>query len=294
VLLAVCILLTAGIYRRRNKNNVEMPDVLGMTVEQAAAELAQAGIQAGFVSAYSEQYAEGRIMLQSVAGGETLRIDSSVTLTVSLGSQWYFLEDYTGWNAPEAYEDAVQAGAKQVEQVYVESDLPVGCIVYVDQPSGWTSRDTVVTFSVSGQIVAVPDLTGMTVGGVQAVLEAEGLILGNVSESDNPDAPSGSVIYQSVAPSTRVLVGTSVDITVCRSQVIWYAPPSALTLMVPLNNLNVVIDLVTPSGQSVEAFAEILPSGTHRVEMHSQEMGIHKVYIYMDDVLMESLQLNFE
>ena len=293
-LLAGCMLLVSSLYMRRDKNNVIMPGLLGMTPEQAVAELAEIGIQAMLVSNYSEHYPEGQVMLQSVAEGQQLHREGRVTLTISLGSQWYQLEDYIGWDAQQAAEAAIAAGAKQVVQEFVQSDLPAGCVVSVDQPSGRTSRDTVIVFRVSGQMVAVPKLSGMTLGGAQAVLEAEGLALGSVTEEDSPDAQSGTVISQGIAPNMQVMVGTEVDLVLCKPQQLWYAPSSALSLVVPLNGLNVVIDMVTPSGQSIELFSETLAAGTHSVEMHSQETGIHKVYIYMDNVLMESMQLNFE
>ena len=294
LLLLICILLVGGLYLRNSNNHVNMPNLLGRTQQQALDQLANINIRATLVSAYSEEYAEGEIMLQSVAEGESMRKDSSVTLTVSLGSQWYYLEDYTGWNVQEAEQAARAAGAKNIEIAYVQSDLPVNCIISVNQSAGWTSRDALLSFNVSGQTVKVPSLSGMTLGGARAVLEAEGLVIGAITEGDSEDATAGSVIDQSIAPYTQVLAGTQVDITVCGAQEMWYAPSSALSLMVPLNDLNVVIELITPSGQSVNAFSETLAAGTHRIEMRSAEAGIHKVYIYMNDVLMESLQLNFE
>ena len=141
--------------------------------------------------------------------------------------------------------------------------------------------------------MSVPSLSGLTLEGAQAVIEAEGLVLGTVSEGDSADARSGAVIAQSIAPYTQVLTGTAVDLTICRAQEKKYAPDAELTLVVPLNNLRVTINLVAPSGVSLEVYREVLPKGTHAIGLSSSESGVHQIYIYMDDVLYESMQLDF-
>ena len=115
-----------------------------------------------------------------------------------------------------------------------------------------------------------------------------------MSEGESADAQSGTVIAQSIAPYTRVLVDTTVDLTICREQTLVYGPVVPLTVVVPLDRLDVRVEMVAPSGQRSEAYAKILDMGTHSVELRSSEAGTHSVYIYLDDVLFETLQLDFE
>ena len=84
------------------------------------------------------------------------------------------------------------------------------------------------------------------------------------------------------------------DLTVCQEQEASFSPDTALTLVVPLNNLSVRIELTSPSGATVEAFNDVLSAGTHQVSLSSEERGEHEVDIYMGDVLFESLRLDFE
>jgi len=170
----------------------------------------------------------------------------------------------------------------------------VGTVISQDIQPGWASRDAAVTLKISGRSVSVPLLSGLTLDGARAVIEAEGLKMGNISEGESADAKSGTIIAQSIAPYTQVLVGTAVDFTVCRPQEIRYAPDTELTLVVPLDRLLVRIDLVTPSGQALEAYNNTLDAGTHRVHLNSTQQGLHAVYIYLDNILYESLQLDFE
>lgn len=286
--------MIAGAYLRQRRETTPMPQLLGMEEELAVLTLQQVGISATIVNAYSEEYSQGVVMLQSKNVGDSIRKNSSVTLTVSLGSQWYYLEDMRGWNAAEALSALRSAGAVNVETVYVQSDQAVDSVVSLNLESGWTSKDALISVRISGQSVSVPAFSGMTLEGAQTVIEAEGLKLGNVSEGDSADAESGTVIAQSIAPYTKVLADTTVDLTICRERESRYAPASKLMLVVPLENLRVTIHITTPSGQDIEAYSDMLPAGTHMVELNSSEAGLHGVYVYMDDVLMETMQLNFE
>ena len=290
----VCALALAFVYFRSIRGTIPMPNVIGLPETIAVEAVESLGIEdVTVVNAYSEDFEEGVIMLQSREAGDLLRRDARITLTVSLGSQWFYLEDMTGWKSEEAIALLQKAGAMNVQVDYDQSDLPVGTVICVDQPSGWTSRDAQLTVKISGQSVSMPSLSGLSLEGAQAVIEAEGLVLGNVSEGDSADARSGSVIAQSIAPYTQVLTGTAVDLTLCREQETRYAPDTALTLVVPLNNLQVRIELGMPSGQTAEVYRGALAAGTHQVSLTSAEAGVHVVNIYLDGVLSERLLLDF-
>lgn len=291
----ICALAAAGYFLERSRGSIAMPDLLGRSQAEAVETMAGLGVEdVSVVSAYSEEFESGEVMLQSRAPGDLLRREARVTLTVSMGSQWYELPSFEGWNSEDVIAFLEAAGARTVNLDYDQSDLPVGTVISQDQLPGRISRDTVVTVKVSGQSVSVPSLAGLTLEGAQAVIEAEGLILGDIGEGDSADAKSGTVIAQSIAPYTQVLTGTPVDLTVCRPQSMGYAPDMELTLVVPLNNLQVRVELTCPSGAKVEAFAGELEAGTHSIGLISAERGAHTVSVYMGGVLFESLQLDFE
>lgn len=281
-------------YLRMSRGTIPMPNLIGAPQAEAVEVVEALGIDVTVVNAYSEEIPSGSVMLQSRAAGELLRKDAQITLTVSLGSQWYVLPDMVGMDSEEAIAYLADAGVSTVNVSYTQSEMPMGTIIYQEPHSGHISRDVPILIKISGQSVAVPSLSGLTLEGARAVIEAEGLVLGNISEGDSADAKSGTVIAQSIAPYTQVLSGASVDLTICRPQEIRYAPDTALTLVIPLNNLKVRIDLVMPSGETVEGYKGVLAQGTHQVNLMSAQRGMHTVYIYLEDVLYESMQLDFE
>lgn len=293
-LVLACALALGGLHLRQRYAGVPMPELIGQQESTAVQTLESQDVRVTVVTAYSDQFAEGVVMLQSREAGETLRKKERVTLTVSLGSQWYYLESMVGWGAVEAETAVRESGANAVEIDYVQSELPVGMVVGMDLEPGWVSRDTTVTLKVSGQTVSMPSLSGLSFEGALAVIRAEGLKLGSVSEGESADALGGTVIAQSIAPYTQVLADTAVDLTICREQEEKYAPVSPLTLVIPLEEIEVRIELTAPSGQSFEAYCGRLSRGSHTVELESGEKGEHGVQIYLDGALFESLKLDFE
>lgn len=292
---AVVLALAAlGLLLHERYATVNMPYLIGEAEEDAVHAMTALGVDPTVVNAYSDDYPDGTVMLQSREAGEAIRKSAKITLTVSLGSQWYYLEDLTGWSEEDALSALNNAGVRTVEVAYVQSERPVGTVVSMNLSPGWASRDAAMVLKVSGQSVSVPSLSGLTLEGAQAVIEAEGLLLGTVSEGESADAKSGAVIAQSIAPYTQVLTGTAVDLTLCRAQEKKYAPDAELTLVVPLNKLQVTVNLVAPSGVSLEVYREVLEEGTHSISLTSSESGVHQLYIYMDDVLYESMQLEFD
>ena len=140
----------------------------------------------------------------------------------------------------------------------------------------------------------MPSLTGFTLQDAQALIEAEGLELGEVLEGSAADAPPNTVIEQSEPVGTELLAGARVDITVSQEREPQYYPASKLSVVVPLNGSSVQLMMIAPSGASEEVYHGILNAGTYRIALSSAESGVHTVNIYMDEVLMESQSVNFE
>ena len=67
-----------------------------------------------------------------------------------------------------------------------------------------------------------------------------------------------------------------------------------LTVQVPLENVLVEVRVIAPSGQTQEVLNERMSAGTHTVRLNSAEAGMHRIQIYIDGVLWESLELSFE
>ena len=146
----------------------------------------------------------------------------------------------------------------------------------------------------SGQSVLMPSLTGLPMESAEAILSAEGLMLGSVTEGYAADAKANAVIGQSVSPGAEVLVGTAVDLTVNPGAKPVYYPASKLSVVVPLNGSQVVLSVTTPSRDTQEISLGTLNAGTYRIALSSPEAGVHRVKVVIDGVNIETRDVDFE
>ena len=291
----VALIIGAGIwYFANTANTYVVPDLVGQEQLLAQDALEQLGGAAEIEYSYSEEYEEGIVISQSRRAGARVKQSVPVVLVVSRGTQWYYLEDCVGQPCEEAADALRAQGVESIDVLYVQSDAPVGTVVAVSPDPGRQAKDAPVMFTVSGQRIIMPSLIGFTLQDAQAVIEAEGLKLGAVTEGYAADALPNTVIEQSQAPNAELLAGDQVDITVNRQQEALYYPASKLSVVVPLNGSSVQLTMVAPSGDAREVYHGVLNAGTYRIALSSAESGQHTVNIYMDGVLMESQTVNFE
>jgi serine/threonine-protein kinase len=92
---AVTLVVSQGI------EQVQVPNVLGETREKATEELEGKGFVVTVKEEYSDEVAEGEVISQSIAGGESANAGSSVTITVSLGEEAVYYSFSMGFSAPE-------------------------------------------------------------------------------------------------------------------------------------------------------------------------------------------------
>jgi beta-lactam-binding protein with PASTA domain len=202
--------------------------------------------------------------------------------------------DYTGEQYDEAMRLLADAGVADVQIEYVMADALVGTVVTQSPGAGEVERKSAVTLSVSGETVLSPSLTGYTLDNARAYVESQGLRLGVISEAYSADAAAGTVIAQSVAPNSEILLGSAIDLTIAQSQEIMYYPESNFRVVVPLGNTRVVVRVITPSGIAFDAYDGTLGRGTHAIPLSSAETGEHTVEVYLDGTLLETMKLTFD
>jgi len=275
-------------------NTYSMPNLLGEEQLVAQDTLEQLSISPDISYVYSEDYEAGLVAGQSEKAGTRVDYSKSITLNVSLGTRWYELANLEGTTEDYALDALAAYNVEKVTVEYVQSEMPVGTVIDVNLEPGLQSRDAPVVVTVSGQKVLMPSLAGLTLEGANALIEAEGLVLGIVTEGYSADAKANTVIAQSVAAHAQIMVGTVVDVTINQPQTRLFFPEGRLSVVVPLQGTHVEIIMETPSGANVEGYTGVLNAGTHRIALSSSESGRHALHIYMDGVLMETQYIVFE
>ncbi len=218
---------------------VPVPDVVGMSQEDAEQAIIDAGLVVGEITGvYVADVPEGDVVSQDPAADETLPPDSPVNLVVSLGPP-ATVPDVVGMSeadAVQAIEDADLVA--QISIAYVH-DVDEGDVISQD-PAGGDTMDPGSTVQVvvsGGPPVTVPSFDNFydveqSPEDVQAALEAAGLtvvLVGGYSE----EIPEGSVIGIMPVSGSEVPPGSTVEVIVSQGP----PPPlpvSWLVLMIAL------------------------------------------------------------
>jgi beta-lactam-binding protein with PASTA domain/predicted Ser/Thr protein kinase len=196
--------------------DVEVPDLVGMNVNDAREELEDLGLDPDVEERLSQEPLN-TVFRQDPEAGEVVKEGDTVTLFVSGGARQTTVPDLTGLSQDDAEEELADAHLKvgditrepndEVEEDHVIRHDP-GPDEEVDRGS---EVDLVV--SSGAEAVSVPFVEGQTEDDAIADIEAAGLVADVVTEPSN-DVDEGVVISQDPAGGTEAEVGDHVTILV--------------------------------------------------------------------------------
>lgn len=203
----------------KKDEEVVVPNLLGMTYEQAKDELAKYGLNIedkGKVS--SDKYEEGDVANQEPLEGEKVDAGTTVGVVISNGRGSIDVPNVKGEKEDTAMNNLEAAGFKP-SKTYSYSDTVEEGYVISQTPDGGAQGkegDTItLTISQGGEPVTVVDVTNTYKSEEQAKLELAGLnVLVETKYSDT--IPAGIVMNQSILAGKQVERGTSITITVSK------------------------------------------------------------------------------
>lgn len=198
---------------------VQMPDVRGMNVEDARNSLTELGLNPQVEYQESDTYDEGVVISADVSVGASLEAGSTVTLTVSAGSEGVEVPGVTGKTFDEANSELIGLGFLVNKTESYSDTIEAGIVISQNPANGSKApRGSVITVTVSlgkeETKVRVPNLIGLSEeDGTFEAIEA-GLQIGSVSYVYNAEVQEGHICYQSYSHGSYVDPGTSLDIKV--------------------------------------------------------------------------------
>jgi len=122
---------------RPGPKEAKVPDVEGLTEQEARERLAKVGFQTEVRPRESSEEVTGKVLEQSVSGGKQAEKGSKVLLTVGEGPQVVRVPDLVGLNYPEAESKLEESGflIGGVEEATSDT-VPAGLIIKQDPPPG--------------------------------------------------------------------------------------------------------------------------------------------------------------
>ena len=219
--LALCwMILNDSSNLMNNKADITLGDYIGMTQDEAAAteQVVSGQISVTWEQEYNSNYAAGYIYKQSPVSGRTVREGQSVTLTVSLGTQYVTVPDLTNYVQTDAEQQLKALGVSVLVTQAVDTTVASGAVIRTDPAAGTqvAAGSTVILYISRPQVsttTKVPSLTGMSVNDARTLLVQNHLGLGSQSE-EYSDQPAGTVLSQSPAAGTTAKLNSRVNVVV--------------------------------------------------------------------------------
>ncbi len=239
---------------------LKMPNLEGYTFEDAE-NLLKLKSDDFTVILEKEDYSnkpKGTVIAQYPLADADVLMNATVKLTISAGPEPLFVPRVTGMNQEDATQQLQAKGFLVVPSYESSEEMANGQVIRTEPATGETIYEgDIITIVVSTgknpTYVAMINLVGKTVEEARAALEAEGLVLGEISRDYSDVFTEGYVMRQDVAVEDTVLSGTAVNVIVSRgAQVI--ATPTPVPTDVPVDNPDVTIaPEVTPDpGETTE------------------------------------------
>ena len=203
-----------------DEEEITMPDLLGMTEDEAKAALKELGLgyhKTGEAS--SDEYEEGQIIDQSVKSGETVEKNTTIDVTLSSGKGEIEIPSVVDQDEAAA-KSTLNAAGFQVNVTYeYNADVAQGKVISQSPEAAAMGKDgDTITILVSQGVesVKVPTLTGKTQEDASKSLSDAGLSLGNVTSEYSDSVAEGLIISQGTAAGSYADIGSSVSIVVSK------------------------------------------------------------------------------
>lgn len=244
-------------------NLVEVPAVIGRMKEDAITLLISAGLEPAVTYDEYPLVKENLVADQSVAPGQKVEKGSFVTITVSRSVYETTIPTVTGVPLSEAQEILSNAGLV-VSEIETQPSEAANMIVIQQVPDAGTNahKGDSVKLIVSGGIVVMPSLQGMTRDQAEQTIIAYGLTLAGVYEEVVSDpAQIGVVTSQAPAMYSEILPGAAVTFTIGKPSQTLYAATVDIDLSAMNDGATLTVDLLDSEGNRVTQYTEKVEQG---------------------------------
>ena len=206
-------------------DQVQVPDVTGLSVAEASAALKTEGLTLGTQTQQaSDTVPEGRVIDQSPESDTQVDQGRAVSVTVSSGVEETGVPSLVGLSLDQASQALRQAGLEVGATTSVASDQTRNTVLKVSPKEGETvPAGSSVDIRYASGSNKVPDVVGKDEATAQNQLEQAGFQVPTPAEQESADQSPGTVLSQTPSAGETSRLGSTVRITVA------VAPPETPT-----------------------------------------------------------------
>ncbi|MBA4701276.1 MAG: Stk1 family PASTA domain-containing Ser/Thr kinase [Ruminococcus sp.] len=212
-----------GIGQTETESKVTVPDLVGLTEEEAKAALDKKEL-GYYVSGRetSDKYDKGVVIRQETAAKKKVEKNTQINVVVSTGKEEKKVQvpNVIGQDEAEAQKMLENEGLVVADsEAKYSDDIEEGKVISTTPSAGAEVKEgskVTMVVSLGAEKATVPDITGMTAADADATLAAAGLRTGNVSEEFSDEYEAGVVISQKTKVDKKVAKDTAVDYVVSK------------------------------------------------------------------------------
>ena len=220
ILFILTITITSFAIDMTTPKDVLIPDLTGLTVEEAKTKVEESKIQIEVKEErYDTEVEEGKIISQDPIYRENYKIKEKTTINVivSLGQKIVKVPKVVGKTQEEAVELLENEDLIVVIAEEPSKKIEAGYVISQDVPENTeVGAGSTVTITVSTGVEEslVPNVVGRTEAEAKKLIEEAGLTLATVLNSEDTTKDNGIVLKQSVDAGETVEKGSKITITV--------------------------------------------------------------------------------
>lgn len=297
IIAVIAAIVVAFAFFAGDRKDIEVPNFLGMTIEEAKEAAEEKGIKVEVDEyRYSEEYEQDQIIGQDPEEGTMVAEGEVVHVDISKGQETGVTPDLIGKSTEEAKRLIEEYGFSVGSIVEKEGTEEKGTVLEQDPSPGieYTQGGTinlVVSDGNAKEMGIVPNLLGMTEEAARKALENEGFTLGNVTEGVSTTYNDGEVMWQEYNNGTKLELGESVSIRISR------AKTSKISVKVPFAEATnevfyMSVAVTDENGTRITPKQECHKSDNSKI-IYIEGTGKGEMKVYFDDVEVMSMKVDF-
>lgn len=213
-------------------NDIEVPDVSEMELEDAISELVSAGFEVGeTIEISSDEIEEGLVVKTDPKAGSTAKEGATIDVYQSIGKEKIEIDDYTGRQYDDVARLLENLNFKDINTIEVYDSSEPGTILKQTPEEGEEviPEETEIEFTVSKGLekIVLKDLTEFNAKGVQDYAQSVGITIDMSQEQYHDTIAAGQVISQNPAPGTELTKGAKVTVIMSKGKE--EIPPKTVT-----------------------------------------------------------------
>ncbi|MFD2675092.1 Stk1 family PASTA domain-containing Ser/Thr kinase [Gulosibacter bifidus] len=196
--------------------SVSVPNVEGMTLEEAKSVLEAEGLKIREKNEASDTVEADHIMSQSPPADSSVAPGTTVTLTISTGKGALTVPDISGMSVDEAKAKLAEIGFKPGSITSEDSaTVAEGDVIRSEPGPGEQAKsgETINIFTSNGKVTVPDDLVGKPYADVESALGELDLPYTPIENPSCPATPEKTVT--GVSPTGKVAQGTEIQVTYC-------------------------------------------------------------------------------